>query len=405
MNDAPYIPANQGNHKPTRVRTSAGQTGLTAAALLAAALCQTSWATAQPAGPTPATPMSRGTGQIAPARGVPLQHAMPGQTSDQDADSVVNIDFPGGTVAEYVAMLQKAATKPINVIMTPTLAKLKLGPISLRSASPHIAVNAMSGSQIRGEDEPAITTRSSNPNPSLTALSQSFSLDGSLNNIQMMPGGQSPGNRNTSVLTFPMASLLTPPTDLPKATVMNAEQVTQALEAVLRLAGKGQDPTILLHPQTNLLVIQGTNEQLNLATGVIQQLGADIESVQRVERVQAVQVSAAAAADARRAKRAAELNEYRKQAATRYTVAHNAYLQLDSETDTESPVLQKQKLQILQLESISAVSELSRADSAIWAFQSNVDSLPFEEAIAKLREEVASLRRELEALRREKSSK
>src|SRR5579885_1766739 len=78
------------------------------------------------------------------------QHQAPGSPTlqmggapSEPTEPVVSVDFKGGTVGDYVEALRHASEQPVNVTLPPTLARLAMPPVKLKSVSLGDALSAI----------------------------------------------------------------------------------------------------------------------------------------------------------------------------------------------------------------------------------------------------------------------
>lgn len=230
----------------------------------------------QPAA-TPA-PTRPSTAQPRPRVAQPSQQ--PFQRTESPEALIVDLDFPGGTIEEYIAAVHEATGKPFNIITSPEVAAMRLGPVRLRSASSNIVVEAVLTALLDRDERTELRVQH------LTgAVSESYGIV--LNRLPAMVRQGSPfgrSDRTDYVGTFSIATLVNAPADDPEAKRLPREDVTKAIEAVLKLVASSSPPKILIHPETSLLVVQGAGEHLNLAESVIKQLKEDLAATREADR-------------------------------------------------------------------------------------------------------------------------
>jgi len=198
------------------------------------------------------------------------------------AERLINIDFPGGTVAEYITAVRSVAAFPINIVASPEIAATRIGPIQLRSAVGSVVVGAIPTVQIDASERGQITFQSI-ANSGIGADSYMLGFSQSPF-FQRVPSTSVQSERIDLVSTYPISSLTTAPSNDEGAKTIKQDDLTRAVEAVLRLASSSEPATILVHAETGLLVVQGTSDQHRLTGEVLSQLRTELDQKRSIER-------------------------------------------------------------------------------------------------------------------------
>lgn len=248
--------------------------------VLACTLLAGASALAQPAAPQPtALPVTQ-------PRPMPVpQQAIQGPFGISRADlaeRLIDIDFPGGTVAEYITAVRSVAAFPINIVASPEIAATRIGPIQLRSAVGSVVVGAIPTVQIDASERGQITFQSI-ANSGIGADSYMLGFSQSPF-FQRVPSTSVQSERIDLVSTYPISSLTTAPSNDEGAKTIKQDDLTRAVEAVLRLASSSEPATILVHAETGLLVVQGTSDQHRLTGEVLSQLRTELDQKRSIER-------------------------------------------------------------------------------------------------------------------------
>lgn len=216
----------------------------------------------------------------------PLQPPRVGSPAvSPEEQPAVTLDFPGGTVQEFVDLLKASTTLPVNVMMSPDASRLRLGPVRLERCPIWIALGtieyATEDSSLSGQVSVSPITDSSGGPPLNFAVKYRQPTAGPPR-VFAGPMDYVDTSATDLVGTYSISQIVRAPTDLPSAPTLTIEQLTQALDAVLRLTPTGkQPPSILVHSESGLLVVQGNWEQLRLTKEVIGQLKDDLETARR----------------------------------------------------------------------------------------------------------------------------
>lgn len=225
-----------------------------------------------PAQTRPSTPQPR------PSAVQPGQQ--PFQRAEKTEALIVDLDFPGGTIAEYVDAVQKSTGQPFNVITSPEIAVMRLGPVRLRSASSTVVIESIVAALVDRDERLQLRTQSLSHGGA-----ESYTIRAERLPAMAMSGSPfARSDRTDLVGTYSIATLVNPPADDPEAKRLPREDVTRAIEAVLKLVASSTPPKILIHPETSLLVVQGAGEHLSLAESVIKHLKDDLAATREAER-------------------------------------------------------------------------------------------------------------------------
>lgn len=260
-------------------------------------------------------------------------------------------------------MVQAISATPFNVITSPEVSAMRLGPIRLRSASSVVVIEAITAALVDRNEQVQLRTQSL-----MYGGSESYTI-----RLERTPPFQIPGqpiisDRSDLVGTYSIAALVNAPLDYPEAKALSREEVTAAIEAVLRLVSSSSPPKILIHPETGLLVVQGRTEHLKLAEQVIEQLKQDLTQTRQIERVLAEQKQ-----------RQKHMEESRQQQETliRAELANLGNQQADL----------KRQLEILRVDTNSSSNDVKEA----------IDEV--QQRLAKVRDQQRSLEDQLRQLR------
>ncbi len=224
--------------------------------------------------------------QKQPPSPVPPSVQVPTQARPRQVEGppmpVIDVDFAGGTVGEYVHAVQKAAMEssaktPVNVMVPAEAAKITIPAVSLKRVSAATALETLRyafGTQ--GQHQFDARNMTNEGDESLTFA------------IQYAPG-RNVQQMSMPVPTMPIQSeayslrdlILTPaglPQDnpslrMPHEAVLGALRIAADLEA----GDERVVPTqLLFHPDTQLLIARGTPDQHRLISSVLAQLNETI---------------------------------------------------------------------------------------------------------------------------------
>jgi polyhydroxyalkanoate synthesis regulator phasin len=214
---------------------------------------------------------------------------------------ITSVDFPGGKLKDYVALLKKSATRPVNVVISGT-EDVTLPPISLKDVSLAAAVGIVE--YIEPVEMPLnVETIWSGEGggpafPAQLEGNQVFVVRP--RNPQLSPGERR-AEPTPTIAVFSLRSLLeaapgTP--DLPVTRTDSASLLT-AVETALTMGG-GQKAEMKFHPETGVLVVRGTPTQTMAVQTLLAEVNGDLQRF-RVGATDARLKEAELQADVRRA--------------------------------------------------------------------------------------------------------
>ncbi len=175
-----------------------------------------------------------------------------GQRDDrgnEHPNSRMDVDFPGGTVKEFIDAIRKARPKgAANVVVMPDAESLRVPPVNLVAVTVDAAVQILEGPY-----------RLPNGRRAEVRVS-SYNIDDSSDLVLKIMADFEERSIRSSVWSVEPAL----------ASGQTAEELLRAIEAVLSLFS--QKAEISFHPPTQLLIARGAPEQLDLVNETLSQL-------------------------------------------------------------------------------------------------------------------------------------
>jgi hypothetical protein len=227
-----------------------------------------------------------------------------GSQSQPQPDSdlaTFDLDFPGGTPKSLVEAIQKSMGKSLNVIIPEEFAKVSMTPLKLRKVNVVQVFNALSLAGTKTERY--ISGYSVNPMPvpgfrggapggqlirnaqySIWETKYGFRTSDqrpSENSIwyfyhEAPPPPASPEPEIPPVRSFRCWQLG------PTLDSFTIEDITTAIETTWKMLGSDPLPKMSFHKETKLLIVVGTDKDLSVVNGVLEQLpGAANQSIPR----------------------------------------------------------------------------------------------------------------------------
>ena len=180
-----------------------------------------------------------------------------------------DLDFPGGTPEQLVRAIEKASGTPVNAIIPPAHAKVKLPPLKLKGVTVPKLFEALGQASVRTKQ---IAQRSGHPN----AAQQIYQVGESYGFRTAGPGptsedsvwffyysDQSPPERPTECKFYQLS---------PYLETYKVEDITTAIQTGWKMLGETNPPTISYHKDTKLLIAVGEVNQLLLIDQMLVQL-------------------------------------------------------------------------------------------------------------------------------------
>lgn len=155
----------------------------------------------------------------------------------------LDLDFPGGTVGQYVDAV-RAAQPAANIVVSPDAAEFPMPPVQLKGVSVEAAMGAIK--QEVGDSQSGKSWVGAEPIPTRGSAEQVF---------RVMAGSQ-PGQSNQTVVISLAETLRA---NGPRA--LKIEDILSAIEAATNMTSP--PPKIRFHAETSLLLFHGTADQVS----------------------------------------------------------------------------------------------------------------------------------------------
>ncbi len=206
----------------------------------------------------------------------------PGWPQGQPEPSrITSVDFPGGKLKDYVALLKKSATRPVNVVVSGT-GDVTLPPIGLKDVSVAAAVGIVEyiePLELPLDVEAIWAGAGGGPSfPAELEGNQVFVIRP--RSVQSYPPGERKEAPAANIIqVFSLRSLLetapgTP--DLPMTRTDPASLLT-AVETALTMGAEGQKAEMKFHPETGVLVVRGTPGQTVAVGKLLSEVQGDMQ--------------------------------------------------------------------------------------------------------------------------------
>jgi hypothetical protein len=196
----------------------------------------------------------------------------PEQQQPPAGEPTLSIDFPGGTVGQYVEALRHGSSQPVNIVLPPRAAKVPMPPVSLKAVTLVDAINAV----IAIADIPADEDWGVRPLATLSGIISNgpsgesvpgYAIMVQQRGTRVMPGGpQFAGGGGAASRTevYAVRDLLD--------SGMKPEAVLTAIDTALRMDQRTEPPDVKFHEESGLLILRATSDQLEAARQVVTRL-------------------------------------------------------------------------------------------------------------------------------------
>lgn len=208
----------------------------------------------------------------------------------QSRDALIDVRFPGGTAAQYIATIRKAAGD-INIIVASEAARVSMPPVTLRNVSVRVALNLLDGKVNESPEHvvrlkmASLPTYAPNEQPSYEVRAEVH------RNRQRVPGAY----------VWTISALLD--NDIPSTAVLSA------VEMALEVVGSETTLDVRFHEDTGLLIAMGDLGQMETIAGVLGQLQETVHQRREMAHLTAA-VGRVAELEAALKKANDEINEF-----------------------------------------------------------------------------------------------
>lgn len=173
---------------------------------------------------------------------------------------LISVDFPGGTITEYIDALAKAAGS-VNVLISTEAADLSMPPVKLTKVSVSAAIDLVNGTRTDKNDRFV--------NLDVDHLRQYEANEQETFKIN----AQSPGRRRPTEVKTQTPSGVWSIAHLIQDGVFNSKVVLEAVEMAIAVTKSTSKVDIRFHEATGLLIASGSTSQLSAIENVLDELG------------------------------------------------------------------------------------------------------------------------------------
>ena len=209
----------------------------------------------------PRVPMAPAPGYVAPA------FVPPGQSTETPNALRFDIEFPGGSPAEFAKALSSAAGEGVNLLIPEGVEDLRIPKLKLSQVTVQDVLNGLStiGSAFRGtagaewayqihQTSAAVGSNGPRPVQSVWVLSA----------VRNQPASKP----NSILKVFSLARFL----GKPEQGLHSVDDIITAVQAGWKMQKISPLPELTYHPETKLLMAYGQEAHLTLITDVLKQL-------------------------------------------------------------------------------------------------------------------------------------
>ncbi len=224
-------------------------------------------------------------GQPQPGQeGRPLRLPPPGSVPQPELPNLTkfSLDFPGGTPQQLVTTIEKAMSKPLNVIIPAEHAEFKLPPLKMGNVNVWQLFQALELTSLKDERYVSATYyvggANGGPSESYSIVKTSYGFRSS--------SAQSNALSDDSIWYFHVEKLPIPPQVKPAVPKvcryypltshlergLTVDDITTAIQTGWKMLGDQETPTISFHKETKLLIAVGDPAKLETIDAVLKAL-------------------------------------------------------------------------------------------------------------------------------------
>gem|GEM_PF-3176768 len=180
--------------------------------------------------------------------------------AEPDGGETFNMNFEGGTVADYTAALKRAVKA--NIVLIEPAGDVPLPPMNLSQVSFYTAMSLLDDfTQQMGQDRIELHLAKADDDIGLPVYTVRARL-------------------SSGLMQLPMASAVISVAGILQSEAFSPEDCMGAIDMALEVMGGDREPAqIRFHPATGLLIARGAPEQINAIHEVVGQLWESAESV------------------------------------------------------------------------------------------------------------------------------
>ena len=208
--------------------------------------------------------------------------------NQRDPQALINVEFQGGTVAEYVAAVRTAADKvgtDVNVVVPADAQVITVPPLSMRGVSVQTSLTSLASAFPRNSAywfEVRAFSQSVDEAESFAIEFENRTRPGMVVQPGMsgqLPAQAKPGTVLTEVFTVRDIIEAPPGFADTDSTRLSKDNLLRAVDAAFSLQGV-QDvaPEVLFHAESGLLIVRGAREQVELAKAILERIGSDLSA-------------------------------------------------------------------------------------------------------------------------------
>ena len=191
----------------------------------------------------------------------------------------ITVNFQGGTLQEYIDTLQKAAgTMPVNVVAPLEARKVELPSITLRNVNIYTALSAIS-SAFESDSQHRFGVEPIGGAADATYAIAYRRVDRSVRSPFSNPQVMAPPPPAKGLEVYSIRDLLDPPNaegEEGAGLKMKFEDILSAIEGAMQLLDAEDQPRLLFHKETGLLIVGGTQYQTQVVGDLLMRIRDDL---------------------------------------------------------------------------------------------------------------------------------
>jgi uncharacterized small protein (DUF1192 family) len=183
--------------------------------------------------------------------------------------AALSLTFPGGTLADYGAAIQEAAGWA-NIVMDPRASEVRLPKCELRGVTVKSALEAAAAmvEQRDGQVTIGVSVIHQAGFAPVNTVSVYFA--------KPLPV-ESPSSASDRFTVLSIREIVSPPSGA-SASFLKPEAVLTAIETAVGLATSRLKAVVKYHPDTQLVIVQGSQSQVSLVQQIVEQIRQDVRA-------------------------------------------------------------------------------------------------------------------------------
>lgn len=254
---------------------------------------------------------------------------------------LVTVEFPGGTMREFIAALEQSTSEPVNIVGTGPTDRMTVDPMTLRNVDVNTALRVATA-RVPGTEPYAANLQ----RYGTAAETPVYHVQV----VEMRPPRPMRTREAHQIEVFSLREVLG--ADIPADTILTAVEVAISLDP------EAPEPAMRFHEPSSLLIIHGTASQVRAARQVVDELSAAASTAHRERKLERTSHQLEVLR-----KRRERIGEELERASARQREVQQRVFQLMSRRGEDRPTAdERERIEDAQREATAVLNQL-RADA------------------------------------------